>query len=136
MKSITIGQAAKQVKMSTDAIRLYERLGLINKPERFHNGYRRYQSNDIRRLKFIKRAKHMGFTLKEINDLLNFQTHSTAKCEKIKRCASMKLNHIKQQISELGRLNTALEKLICSCEERAKKDAKCPILDELELNDY
>ena len=134
MNAMTIGQVAKQVGVSTDTIRLYERYGLIDEPARTNAGYRNYCAEDIRRLVFIKRAKVMGFTLKEINELLAIQRTSDHTCDDVRERATAKLNHVVHQIAELKRLAKALKTLMVCCDEH-KEDQHCPILDALENED-
>ena len=134
MNSMTIGRVAKQVGVSTDTIRLYERYGLIDEPARTGSGYRCYRESDVRRLIFIKRAKIMGFTLKEINELLAIQRTSEHTCDDIRERATDKLNRVVYQIAELKRLARALKTLMSCCDEH-KEDQHCPILDALENED-
>ena len=134
MSKMTIGRIAKQVGVSTDTIRLYERYGLIDEPVRTESGYRCYGQQDVRRLLFIKRAKAMGFTLKEIAELLAIRQTSEHTCDDVREQATHKLNDTQHKIAELKQLAKALQILIDSCEEH-KEDQHCPILDALEQQD-
>ena len=125
---ITIGQASALVEMSTDTIRMYERYGLISEPARTGNGYRHYENEHIRQLSFIKRAKLMGFTLKEVGELLTFQKNSANLCGDVKELASQKLKQIRLKIAELKRLSIAIERSVSRCGQ-ANDSQKCPILD-------
>lgn len=131
MDVMTIGQVAKQTGISTDAIRLYERNGLLKEPERTRSGYRCYRQADIRRIVFIKRAKAMGFTLKEIKELLSIQRTSKHTCDDVKEQATIKLKNVHYKIHELKHMEEALQTLIQCCEDHTE-DQECPILDALE----
>lgn len=134
MKTMTIGCVAKKVGISTDSIRLYERYGLIDKPDRLNNGYRHYDFDAIRRLDFIKRSKAMGFTLNEIHELLEIQHTSEHACHDVQEQASIKLKKVNNQLNELQRMKNALETLVYCCEQNQQEQA-CPILDALENQD-
>ena len=134
MPSFTIGQLAKQVSMSTDAIRLYERQGLIAEPPRSENGYRHYPEHTLARLKFIQRAKTMGFTLKQMGELLTIQRTSHNTCEEVRQQAQSKLLDIQHKLDELLRLKTALETLIHTCDAPHPVEI-CPLLQTLEAQD-
>lgn len=131
MTNLTIGQIAKQVNVSNDTIRLYERQGLIEEPSRATNGYRQFPENTIHRLEFILRAKEMGFTLKEISELLSISQSSKKNCRIIKQQIDSKLEIVKNKISELKKLERALTKLVQSCEKQTLTGT-CPILSVLE----
>ena len=135
MCNMTIGHIAKQVGMSTDTIRLYERYRLIDEPQRMENGYRCYRQEDIQRLTFIKRAKAMGFTLKEVKELLTIQRTSEYTCKDIKIRAASKLARINHKIGELNRLANALATLIERCDEQ-RTNQPCPILSAFERDEY
>lgn len=134
MVTITIGKAAKKTGMSTDAIRLYERYGLIEGPSRTDNGYRCYSHEHIRQLHFIKQAKVMGFTLKEIAELLAISQSSNHACDEVKSQAMTKLTSIQEKIANLVCLEKALQDLLRCCEGH-KIDQQCPILEALSEQD-
>lgn len=131
MKGFTIGQVAKRVGISTDTVRLYERQALIAIPQRAENGYRLYQKNALTQLHFIKRAKAMGFTLKEIGELLAIKhtVHNT--CEEVQHQAEIKLAHVEEKLAELQRLKKALQVLLHTCHEKGHGQ-DCPLLTLLE----
>ena len=130
MDILTIGEVAKRTDISAETIRYYERQGLIPKPARTPSGYRDYQTATIARLKFIKRAKRLGFSLKEIQDLLSLSEDSAATATDIKQRAESKLVEIEAQISDLRRVQTALSELTQACPGRGIKE-RCPILNAL-----
>ncbi len=131
MTRLTIGHVAKQVGVTQDTIRLYERMGLIEEPKRAPNGYRQYTEGTINRLHFIKRAKTMGFTLKEIAELLAIRRTSYKTCLAVRQQATEKLSDVETKIAELQRLQGALKKVIDTCEQQ-KPDGACPLLGLLE----
>ncbi len=122
----TIGQIAKRAGVSNDTIRLYERYGLIEEPPRAKNGYRQYSSDTVDQLIFIQRAKHMGFTLKEIQELLSIHHTSKQSCGDVRQRAQQKL----QKIDELKQLEKVVKKLIRDCEKH-RPDELCPIFISL-----
>ena len=132
MKNITtIGHVAKQIGVSTDTIRLYERYGLIDQPQRTDSGYRYYRTEDIQRLLFIKKTKAMGFTLNEIRELLDIHKTSASSCSDVKLQAQVKLEHIAERISELKKLKGVIQDLIQDCEKHHPNDL-CPLFVSLD----
>ena len=131
---LTIGQLAKQVGVSNDTIRMYEKDGLMDKPQRAENGYRVYPAVAIKRLTFIKRAKALGFTLKEIKELLAIQQTSSNTSIDMREQAKVKLDLIEQRIADLKDFKIALESLITACESHGAK-GECPIIKFLEDHD-
>lgn len=134
MRGLTIGQVAKQIGISRDAIRIYERRGLIDEPERATNGYRLYSKAVVANLSFIQRAKRMGFSLKEIGDLLEIKHTATNTCDQVRDKACVKQKQIEAKIEELERLKKALKILVKICGSNIK-NSHCPLLDALEQQD-
>ncbi len=131
MKLQTIGQLAKSTKVSVETIRFYEKQGLIAEPQRTPSGYRQYSSDSIRRIRFIQRAKELGFTLKEIGELLSLKATPGILCADIKAQAATKLENINNKILTLERMKNALMTLIKKCPD-AGAVSECPILDALD----
>lgn len=131
MLLLTIGQVAKQAQVSLDTIRLYERYGLIKEPQRAANGYRQYPKEVIDCLKFIARVKNMGFTLKEIKELLAIHQTSQHTCGDVKQRTQDKLTRVHGKIDELRRLEMALQQLLNSCGQHQPNDL-CPLFTTLE----
>lgn len=131
MSIYTIGQLAAKTGVSTDTIRIYEEMGLIEKPLRSNNGYRQYNKEAAARLRFIIKAKLMGFTLKEIGELLALKYTSSHTCEDVRYQAEVKLSDIEKKLDSLLRLKLALNTLIHSCHNK-KNSERCPILSALE----
>lgn len=112
---MTIGRVASALGMSIDAIRFYERQGLISPPRRNFSGYRNYSEDVIDRLHFIGDAKRLGFTLKEIKELLSQGVKSTAECGPVTRKAEAKLAEMNEEIARLQRLRVTLRKMVEAC---------------------
>jgi len=127
MKKLTIGRLAKMAGVSTDTVRFYERCGLLRPPARTASNYRVYPEKDLHRLKFIVRAKHLGFTLNEIKELLTLRYDPTATKREVKSLAEKKIEDVKNRIADLQRILTTLESLVQTCNGKGLAD-DCPIL--------
>jgi len=112
---MTIGRVANAAGVSIDTIRFYERRGLLAMPDRSFSGYRNYSEEALDRLRFIGDAKRLGFTLKEIKELLSLGVKSTAECGPVTRKAEAKLLEMNEEISRLQRLRLTLRKMIEEC---------------------
>ncbi len=112
---MTIGRVANAAGMSIDTIRFYERRGLIAAPRRNFSGYRSYSDDVLVRLRFIGDAKRLGFTLKEIKELLSEGVKSTAECGPVTRKAEAKLSEMNAEISRLLGLRRTLRKMVEAC---------------------
>ncbi len=132
MNSFTVGALAAKTGINLETIRYYEKIGLMPKPKRKESHYRFYDELDLKRLQFIKRAKELGFTLKEIKELLNLKIESTATCGDVKHLAENKLKDIEERIKDLRNIKSVLAKLInqCICEKISSEE--CPILEVIE----
>ena len=132
MEHYKVGDIAEKVGVNVETLRYYEKIKIMPKPKRKDSRYRYYDELDLRRLLFIKRAKELGFTLKEIKELLNLKIESTATCGDVKHLAEHKLNDIVERIKDLMNIKNVLLKLInqCVCEEVSTEE--CPILEVIE----
>lgn len=131
MQPLTIGKVAKQASVGIETIRFYEREGLIAEPPRRESGYRQYPPETVDRVRFIKRAKELGFSLKEIKDLLALRIAPGTTCGQIKKRAQAKIVDIEEKMRTLERMKRALTKLTLACNGRGSiKD--CPILEALD----
>ncbi len=128
---LTIGQLAKQVGVNIQTVRYYERRRLLSPTARKPSGYRLYGDDALRRLRFIKNAQALGFTLQEIAELLNLRVTSTACCGDVQRKAQAKLNQVETKVRDLRALARALKGLIMNCQAGQPTD-RCPILKSLE----
>ena len=123
----TIGQLANQAEVNVETIRYYERRGLINRPDKPRVGYRQYSAEILDKLRFIKRAKTLGFKLDEVRNLLIL---SDGHCVDVQLLAQQKLSHIQARLKDLHRLEDALEDLVGQCSSSVNK-AHCPIIENL-----
>ncbi len=128
---LKIGQLAKDVGVNIETIRYYERRNLLGPTSRLPSGYRLYNREAQRRLQFIKNAQALGFTLHEIEELLDLQVSSKARCGDVQRKAEAKLKHVEAKVRDLQSLATALRRLIRTCQAGQPTD-RCPILHSLE----
>ena len=127
---VTIGTVARRAAVSIDTIRYYERAGLLPAPRRRASGYRDYDPGVVERLRFIRRAKDLGFTLEEIRELLALSTDRERGVKSVKRRAEARLDQVRQRIRELQRVQRGLQKLIDACPGHGALE-HCPILRAL-----
>lgn len=128
-----IGELANTAQVSVEAVRFYEKRGLLPKALRNASGYRTYAAEDVKRLRFICYAKNLGFTLEEIKQLLALRTN-TPDCQSVRRFSRIKADEIKTRITQLRSMHEVLIRLIDECEQGGTGDP-CPILAALEDND-
>jgi MerR family mercuric resistance operon transcriptional regulator len=131
MKPMTIGQVAQRAGVGIETVRFYERKGLLEEPSRRESGYRQYQDDVVARLRFIRRAKELGFTLKEIGELLVLRIDPSTTCAEVRRKAEAKITDVEDKIVALHRIKKALKKLTIACSGRGPI-SQCPILEALE----
>lgn len=129
MSSLRIGQLAKASGLGVETIRFYEREGLLAAPPRTATGYRQYSPQAVDRLRFVRRAKDLGFTLAEIRQLLGLQTGEGRKSE-VKALTQSKLDKIDRKIEGLQRMRSALSELEAQCSGRGSIKG-CPIIEAL-----
>ena len=127
---MTIGQLARELAVNVETIRFYERIGLIEQPEKPVFGHRRYASEIIGRVQFIQRAKALGFSLKEIRELLAMEG---ACCVEVRGRAEAKRRQITEQIRDLRAIQSALDSLIEGCNETGRADS-CSLIDSLKAD--
>ncbi len=124
----TISQLAKSAGVNVETIRYYERRGLIEQPDKPAEGYRRYPETTLNRIRFIKRAQELGFSLEEITNLLALgESH----CSEVQELAEGKLVSVRAKINDLCRLEHVLEDLIIQCRTNPDNTA-CPIVESLQ----
>jgi MerR family transcriptional regulator, copper efflux regulator len=128
MEALGIGQLAKRGGVGIDTVRYYERNGLLTPHTRLASGYRRYSELELARLHFIRRAQALGFTLKEIKELLALSAQRDV--GRVKRSAQAKLKDVKSRIAALERMRDGLATLIDACPGHGRA-ADCPILRTL-----
>lgn len=131
METMTIGQVAQRVGVGVERIRFYERRGLIDEPPRRPSGYRQYPAGAVRRLRFIRRAKDLGFSLREIVELLELRSDAGTHCEDVRSQLEAKIEDVERRIDDLRHVRRALVELASDCELQNPR-GECPILDALE----
>jgi MerR family mercuric resistance operon transcriptional regulator len=128
---LTIGRLAQVGGVNLETVRYYEREGLLPKPPRTKSGYRMFPPDAARRLRFIKRAQELGFSLTEIRELLSLRTKAGVRHADVRARAQTKIVDIEQRIRTLERMKDALRLLTDRCEACAPS-AACPILESLQ----
>jgi MerR family mercuric resistance operon transcriptional regulator len=131
MATMTIGKLAKQAGVGVETIRFYERKGLIPEPPRRESGYREYGEETVDRVRFIRGAKELGFTLKEIDGLLSIRVDQDGPCHDVNRRIEAKVHDIEERIRMLERMKTTLLRLDARCLGEGPV-SECPILEALE----
>ena len=131
MKPLTIGKVAERAGVGIETVRFYEREGLLAEPPRSASGYRQFDESIIKRLQFISRAKVLGFTLKEIKELLSLRVESYGTCDNMKAATDAKISDIDNKIQTLRRMKKTLTQLATACAKKEPTD-DCPILAALD----
>jgi MerR family transcriptional regulator, copper efflux regulator len=132
MPTFSIGQLAHRAGVAIDTVRYYERNSLVAPVGRLESGYRHYGEAELKRLRFIRRAKVLGFTLADIRELLSLSDeHNVAK---VKLAAEAKLADVEQRLAELERIRDGLRSLVAACPGHGRAEA-CPILNALNEED-
>lgn len=131
MKPLAIGRLAKQAGVNLETVRYYERRGLLPRPPRSASGYRLFPAEAARRLRFIRRAQELGFSLKEIRELLSLRVSRTTTSAVIRTRAEAKVADIEAKIRSLESMKLTLRKLTKVC-DGCGPAAECPILESLD----
>ena len=131
MSTISIGQVARQAGVGVETIRFYEREGLLEEPARRVSGYRQYPEQVVQRIHFIKRAQRLGFSLKEIAELLLLRVDAQTTCEEVKHRTEVKIAEVERKLVELQRMRQALLNVASLCTGQGPASA-CPMLDALD----
>ncbi|GBE39953.1 mercuric resistance operon regulatory protein [bacterium BMS3Bbin08] len=129
--TMTIGQLAKKAGVNIETIRYYERRELIPKPHRRKSGYREYSNEFVKRIQFIRHAKELGFSLKEVHELLSLRLDPETPCSEVRKRAEVKISDIDERIKNLQQIKKSLLKLSEAC-QRSCPISECPILEALE----
>jgi len=122
-----IGELARSVDVSVETIRYYQRIGLLELPQKPYGGIRSYSSQDLQRLRFIRRAQQLGFSLEDIQALLEL---SSSDCQQVQTLASEKLNLVREKLRQLQRIESVLATTIEQCAKRQGRQP-CPIIQTL-----
>lgn len=125
-----IGEFAARSGVSVQAVRYYERRGLLPTPDRTASGYRKYDGSDILRLTFIGRAKELGFTLGEVRELLNLRVRRGTTADDVRRRAVEKLESTRSKIRDLRSIASALERVVSSCDAHGSPET-CALMHAL-----
>jgi len=132
MKTMTISKAAKQAGIGIETVRFYERRGLIDQPSKpAAGGFRDYPAETVSRLRFIREAQDLGFSLNEIVELLSLRADPNANCAQVQRRAEAKLAEVRRKIERLQDIGTALGHLISACPGKGALGA-CSIIEALD----
>ncbi len=134
VSTFTIGHLAQQANVNVETIRYYERRGLLPQVPRPASGYRQYSAEYVRRVQFIKRAQTLGFSLKEIAELLELRIESNTVCVDVKIQAEAKLADIEDKMVTLAQMKQNLLDLVQACRENQLTD-ECPILYALDTGE-
>lgn len=126
-KPLTIGRLARTLGVNVETVRYYQRVGLVNEPDRPLTGYRVYSMEVADRIRFIKRAQRLGFSLREIAKLLEL---GDGHCDDVREQAEKRREQIDAQISDLEAMRSALDRLIEEC-QTGKHRGHCPIVETL-----
>jgi MerR family copper efflux transcriptional regulator len=131
MASLTIGALAKRAGIGVETVRFYERRGLVRRPARPRAGYRAYSEEEIGRIRFIRNAQALGFTLQEVKELLGLRLTAGTSCAAVRSRAQAKAADVKRRLADLGRVQATLDGLIAVCPGRGAL-ADCTILEALD----
>src|SRR5258707_9300064 len=130
MDMLSIGQVARRAGVGVETVRFYEREGLLEEPPRRASGYRQYSQEVVTRLRFIKRAQQLGFSLKEISELLLLRVDAQTSCDEVKGRTEAKLAEVERKLVELHRMRQALLQVHSLCTGQGPT-GRCPMLDAL-----
>jgi Hg(II)-responsive transcriptional regulator len=129
--TMTRGEVARRAGVGGETVRFYEREGLLDEPRRTRSGYRQYDAAALARLKFIRRAQELGFSLREIRDLLALRLDDEADCTDVQQRAERRLAEVRARIRDLRRMEARLKELTAACDANRRK-MECPLLDTLD----
>lgn len=129
--SMKISSVAEAAGVEVSTVRYYERRGLVPEPPRSDSGYRQYDESVVHRIRFVREAQQLGFTLEEIEELLELRVEGPGSCEAVEAATREKARAVDQKIRELRRLRAVLARLARACEEQEATD-ECPVLAMLD----
>ena len=136
---LQIGQVARKTGLTVDAIRFYEKAGLLQRPSRTQGGYRLYQDGELADLEFIQKAQQLGFSLREIRELLSIQRHPQEVCAHVRDLIAQKLSVVQNKIADLKRLEVVLAAGLRKCRRAMRQPTKhrdsCPVLRQINAPD-
>ncbi len=129
--ALSTGDVAREAGVNIQTLRYYERRGLLQAPQRSEGGHRQYLAESVRLIRFIKRAQDLGFTLKEVEELLVLRSARGRECSRVQRLASAKLTDVDEKITQLRAIRRAISTLVESCASRGES-LDCPIPEALD----
>jgi MerR family copper efflux transcriptional regulator len=129
MQAMNIGEASAASGISAKMIRHYEHIGLLRQPKRTASNYRSYSGNDVHLLRFVRRARTLGFSVQDIKQLLGLWQNKSRSSAAVKRIAQRHIDELKHKIAELESMRATVEHLARHCHGDARPE--CPILDDL-----
>ena len=127
--ALRTGEVAKQAGVNVETLRFYEREGLLPEPPRRTSGYREYPADTVDLIRFIKRAQGLGFSLRQVKDLLSLRNMPRQASKKAGRLVDTKLREIDDKIHDLKAIRKALSELHCAC--KRSESTSCPIIEAL-----
>lgn len=127
-----IGEVASKSQVNAKMIRRYEEMGIIPKAGRSDSGYRRYTENDVHILKFVKRSRELGFSMKDIKQLVSLWRNKNRSSSQVKSIASRHIQELDKKLKEIQTMLSTLNHLVSHCQGDDRPD--CPILDELDCH--
>jgi len=131
MQSLSIGQVARRAGVGVETVRFYEREGLLEEPPRRVSGYRQYSEEVVKRIHFIKRAQTLGFSLKEISEVLLLRVNAQTSCEEVKERTEAKIMEVERKLVSLQRMRQALLQVHSLCVGQGPT-GHCPMLEALD----
>src|SRR5260370_26878770 len=131
-----IGTVAQQTGLTVDAIRFYEKEGLLKRPPRSEGGFRLFRLEDVEALKFIRNAQELGFSLQEVREILVLRDHGVEPCEHVRELVEQKLASVRGKVDELRKLERSLQGALRKCNRRLREvgpthERRSPVLEEL-----
>src|SRR5262245_32919858 len=120
------GQVATEAGVNVETLRFYERRGLLPEPERLQSGYRAYSSEAVSTVRFIKRAQKLGFSLAEVEQLLDLAAGGPDSCDAVQQLTRRKLEELEGRIAALGAMRASLQRLLATC-TRPQSERECPL---------
>jgi MerR family mercuric resistance operon transcriptional regulator len=130
MKALTSGKLAREAGVNLETVRFYERKAMLPRPPRAASGYRLFPPEAVQRIRFIRRAQQLGFSLKEIRELMALSSGRTTDCGAVRGRAERKIAEIETKIAALNAMKDALKEISAACSGRARAQS-CPMLDSL-----
>lgn len=134
MAAYRIGEVARLANVNLQTLHYYERVGLLTHVQRSSSNYRLYSPRDLQTVRFIKRAQELGFSLKDIRELLSLRASPDSRCADVRRRAEAKLGEIDRKVESLMNIRRALGRLVEECAGE-QPVTECPILEALEFSE-